>query len=548
MDYQLHIYPSSERELLSVRADNKARQIKVLMENKLPILYKKRFGTAVKKYNERAISGKLIDNYYKSVLESNVPEVYKMSLIIRYELLNQSEITAIQKAFTGFRKTLEKESYLEIVSVYMMTYDEYKELLIYFIPVSDGYAIGLSIKNDFIDVTKKLRDIKENINLAAAIPKFTEHMDLLFKPHNAGQFISQEELEAQAHNIKEEDPMVLHAIAVETLKAQMNALQKINAENQQLEASVSNEKQRIQNDLVWIKETEVKIYEAEKQRIEEEKRLAEEARLAEERRIAEEAQRKEIERLKEEERRVEAARLAEQARRNIELRRLMARQEEELNRNRTTKYDVTQDMFRELVEQHLIWQEVYNIDESVEYDNIPDAAMKDPRRLALTSANVTDVRLDDSITLIGASFNDCSFANSTVRAYLIAGSIANCEFINCNMYDIVIAKCIVNNVNVDRNTIERIKIDDSTIIKASAKNSALMHVLSAPGVSFVRCDFSESTIANSDLKKNVFANCDFTNTLFKSCDMRNASFQVSSLDLIKNEGSLFRGAQISKKK
>jgi hypothetical protein len=59
----LNIYPSSEREMQNIKADNNTKQIKILQEQKLPVLYKKTFGAAVKKYNERAISGKLIHNY-----------------------------------------------------------------------------------------------------------------------------------------------------------------------------------------------------------------------------------------------------------------------------------------------------------------------------------------------------------------------------------------------------------------------------------------------------------------------------------------------------
>ena len=103
MDYQLHIYPSSARDMQNVKADNSTKQIKVIQENKLQLLYKKSFGAAVTKYNERVTSGKLIDNYYKSIVTSNVPEVYKMSLLIRYEPLNKVEIAAINKAFTDFK-------------------------------------------------------------------------------------------------------------------------------------------------------------------------------------------------------------------------------------------------------------------------------------------------------------------------------------------------------------------------------------------------------------------------------------------------------------
>jgi len=544
MDYQLNIYPSAERELLNVRADNNTKQIKVLSENKLPAMYKKSFGAAVKKYNERAISGKLIDNYYKSILESNIPEVYKLSLIIRYELLNKAEVAAIQKAFLDFKKLLEKEPTLVVVSSYLMSYDEYKELQIFFYPVSEGYATGLVTRNDLIDVTKKLCETKDNLNLIQAMPLFTAYIEKMFATVNGGQFISQEELEAQARNIKEEDPMTLHAIAVETLKAQMNALQKINAENQQLEAAVDAQKQRIQHELVWIKETEVKIHEAEIARIEEEKRLAEEARREEARRREEEAQRREIERLREEERRIEAARLAEQARRNIELRKQMAKQDEELKRH-VERRTIDQATFERLIEQHLKWQEFYRIDETVEYDKIPVDAANDPRRLTLLAADVRNVEFAEPVVLIGVTLNDCEFTECTLPISLTAASIANCTWLNSTLSDVSIKKSILNNVNIERLDITDLKCSESTVIKACAKGTFFTNAISAASNNFIKCDFANATFRGCDVKRNVFTNCDFDNATFAACDVREAVFRGCNTDTIFRENSVFRGAKFS---
>jgi uncharacterized protein YjbI with pentapeptide repeats len=546
MDYQLNIYPSNEKEFLNVKADNSTKEIKVLLDNKLPMLYKKSFGTAVKKYNERAISGKLIDNYYKSIVSSNIPEVYKLVLIVRYELLNKVEIAAIQKAFMDFNKALEKESYLAVASVYSMSYDEYKELQIFFYPISDGYSVGLTVKNDLIDVTKKLCEKKENINIAQAMPLFTGHIDKIFSTINNGQFISQEELEAQARNIKEENPMTLHAIAVETLKAQMNALQRITAENQQLEDAVNAEKARIQHDIDWSKQTELDIYQAEKDRIAEEKRIAEEARKAEAARRIAEAQRREEERLREEERRIEAERLAEQARRNIELRKQMAQQEEEMQRRRMLRKDVDQDAFAKLVEEHLKWQEIYNIDENAECGSLPEDAMKDPRRLSLYAADIHGVEFDRVISLIGASFDDCEFSECRISVELLASSVENCVFMNSELNDIYINKCVLSNLNMERLMIENVRLDDSTLIKLNAKEANIREMFSAPATSFIRCDFSDAILSGCDMKKNAFMNCNFTNTTFAACDLRDSAFQVCKMENIVKEGSLFRGVKINK--
>ena len=144
MDYQLNVYPSSEGDLQNVKTLNNNKQIKAKGEVKLAASYKKTFTPAVKKYNERAISGKLIDDYYKAICASNIPEVYKLSLVIRYELLNKEELAAIEKAFVEYKKVLEKEPYLCIVATYHMSFEEFKEQLKkqhYFLPPSTFRAM-----------------------------------------------------------------------------------------------------------------------------------------------------------------------------------------------------------------------------------------------------------------------------------------------------------------------------------------------------------------------------------------------------------------------
>ena len=545
MDYQLYIYPSSARDLQNVKADNNTKQIKILSENKLHGLYKKSFGAAIKKYNERIISGKLIDDYYKSIAESNVPEVYKMSLIIRYDIANKTEIAAIQKAFLEFKKMLEKEQYMVMAASYIMSYDEYKELQIFFFPVSTGYSVGLSVRTDLIDVTKKLCGIKDNLNIAQAMPLFVSYIDTLFAPINNGQFISQEELEAKAKNIVKANPMKLHAVAVDALKAHMNSLQKVNAENQKLEAAIDAEKKRIQHDIDWVKEMENAIYEAEVARIAEEKRLAEEARKAEAARRAMEAQRREEERLREEERRLEAARLAEQARRNIELRKQMALQEEAEQKRRMSRTQIDQETFARLIERHLTWQEVYGIDENSESNNLPEDALKDPRRLDLAYANINGVNFDCSIGLIGAVFNECDFIDCRISVELIASSVENCKFMNSELGGIIINRCILSNVDLDRLSIENVAIGDSTIMKASMRGTAVRELNAAPATSFIKCDFSNAFFQGCDMKKNAFMNCNFTDASFVSCDMRNSSFQVCEIEGLSKAGSLFKGAQFN---
>ena len=547
MDYQLNIYPSSERDLMNVKADNITKQIKMLSEQKLPQLYKKSFSAAVKKYNERAISGKLIDDYYKSICASNIPEVYKLSLVIRYELLNKTEIAAIQKAFFDFKKALEKETFLVVVSAYVMSFDEFKELQIFFYPVCDGYVQGLGTRADLIDVTKKLYDQKENMNIIKAMPMFIKKIDDIFRTVHNGEFISQEELEAMARNITEENPLTLHAIAVETLKAQMNALQQMNAENQKYEMAVQAEKDRIINDLAWAKETEKKIYKAEQDRIEEERRKEEAARRAEEARRILEAQRKEEARLREEERRLEAERLAEQARRNVEMMKQLAAAEEAERQRKMSRQQIGQSEFGSLIEQHLQWQELYGITEEAEYDKLPDDAKRDPRRLSLHKADINSVSFDPTIELVAIELVDCEFTDCHITFKLTASSLEKCVLINTDISDSEFNKCVLNKLRVDGLMITNVQFDDSTIMRTSFKDAILEEWFGAPATSFIKCDFTNTQLKGCDMKKNAFMNCDFTETSFISCDLRDAAFQVCKLETMKKEGCLFRGAKFNAK-
>ncbi len=547
MDYQLNIYPSSERDLMNVKADNITKQIKMLSEQKLPQLYKKSFSAAVKKYNERAISGKLIDDYYKSICASNIPEVYKLSLVIRYELLNKTEIAAIQKAFFDFKKALEKETFLVVVSAYVMSFDEFKELQIFFYPVCDGYVQGLGTRADLIDVTKKLYDQKENMNIVKAMPMFIKKIDDIFRTVHNGEFISQEELEAMARNITEENPLTLHAIAVETLKAQMNALQQMNAENQKYEMAVQAEKDRIINDLAWAKETEKKIYKAEQDRIDEERRKEEAARRAEEARRILEAQRKEEARLREEERRLEAERLAEQARRNVEMMKQLAAAEEAERQRKMSRQQIGQSEFGSLIEQHLQWQELYGITEEAEYDKLPDDAKRDPRRLSLHKADINSVSFDPTIELVAIELVDCEFVDCHITFKLTASSLEKCVLINTDISDSEFNKCVLNKLKVDGLMITNVQFDDSTIMRTSFKDAILEEWFGAPATSFIKCDFTNTQLKGCDMKKNAFMNCDFTETSFISCDLRDAAFQVCKLETMKKEGCLFRGAKFNAK-
>ena len=591
MDYQIHIYPSSARDMQNIRAENSTKQIKVIQEGKLPALYKKSFGAAVTRYNERVTSGKLIDNYYKSIVASNVPEVYKMSLLIRYDVMSKSEASIINKAFSEFKKALEKEDYLVVVSVYTMTFDEYKELQVFFYPVVNDYPTGLSVRSDLIDLTKKLCGVKGHITIMQAAPLFVEHLDKLFEPINNCQFLSQEQLENLAKQAATEDPMDLHAIALDTLKTQMRNLQKINAENKRLEAAIEAEKARIQHDIIWAKETEQEIYRAEEARLEEQRRIAEEARKAEEARRALEAQKREEERLRQEARRVEAERLAEQARRNLELRKQLEmakaqaadreretelRQLEEFARRQETpgvglenhriddvkrerlfepiveEDPITeikifdQDSFSQLIERHVEWQDAYQIDQETELDDLTEDALLDDRRINLIGAEIDGVEIDNDVCLICAALHKCKFTNSKIAAEFVSSSITECDFINTNLNNIVLRKSRVSDVNIDGLNIDGMRVYDSQWSYVSARNSVISNLFSHQKMRYAKCDFTEATLKNCDMKNNRFVRCDFTNTKLESCDMRSSIFRVSKIDDMDRGDSSFRGVKIEK--
>ena len=565
MDYQLNIIPSSERDMQNIKADNPTKQIKILQETKLPAVYKSVFGTAVRKFNERAMSGRLIDNYYQSIKESNIPEVYKLRLSIRYELLNKSDIVAISKAFTAFKKLLDKQKYIKTVSSYLMTYDEYKDLIVFFVPICDNYQIGLSTRNDLIDLVKQLKNIENpNMNVLEAMPIFISIINDLFATVNKDQFLTQEELEAKAKNIGHEIPEEVHAIALEALQHQIQQLKNIESENQQYEVAIEAEKQRIAHDIEWVKTATKNIHDAEIKRLKDEVIKAEAARKADAARQALEAQRREEERLAEENRRLEAARLAEQAKRNLLLMQQMSRQPQEvqmdeydiatavedtemhpvIEEKRIDKDIVKIDQFLNLLEMHLQWTNFYQITDEIEYQNLSKDAMKDPRRLNLVNCQLDAINFND-YNIIGATFKDCEFSDCDLSGSIAASRLDNCKLLNTKVHDLTIKNCVINNVDVERLIFENVSVLCTTVMLLNAKNATFNSMMSSPANTFIRCDFTEAVFENCDMKKNNFSNCSFINSAFTKSDLRNSSFQVCQIEKLKTTKSLFKNVQIT---
>ena len=545
MDYRLNVYPSSALEMKNFKANNATKQIKMVVDNKLPVLYKKSFGAAVKKFNETAISGRLIEDYYKSIVNSNVPEVYCIDLLVRYELLNKNEVNEINKIFGEFKKVFEKAENLQTVAIYHMSFEEYKEMQIFFYPVVPGYITGLNTRNDLIDFVRHTIGTKDNMNIKQAMVHFTKYVDDLFSTVNEGKITSQAELEAQANRIQTEDPLLVHAIAVDALKMQMNALQKLSAENDMLQNAINESKIRIEKDLRWSKEMVATIQLAEKERIIEEKRRADEALRLEQQRRAEEAQRREEERLREEARRLEAEKYAALAKRNLELQRQMEQKQAEEQRRQQSRINISQDSFTRLVEQHVQWQQFYNITKTTDISALSVDAAEDPRRMVLTNANLKDIALEINVELIGIVFDGCELINCKIRVDLTSARIDDTILNNTSLENLSIENCSAYNLHALGARIENVTLLNTIINRGILKHAHISKIMSAPGNSFAFCDFSNAIMNSCDMKKNAFTNCDFTDAVLTTCDMRNASFQVCKMERLRNEGSLFRKTQIS---
>jgi uncharacterized protein YjbI with pentapeptide repeats len=248
-------------------------------------------------------------------------------------------------------------------------------------------------------------------------------------------------------------------------------------------------------------------------------------------------------RLREEARRVEAERLAEQARRNIELRQQMEMQEEAERVRRQQRQPMSEESFDRLLEQHLRWQNTYEIDENTDIKKLPEHVLKDPRRLILNAVDIKDITIDEDEFVFGAKFIDCEFESCEISTHLIASVLEQCSFMNSKLCDIQLDQCSLTGVDVERVTIENVRLDESTIIQSNLKAAMISNLVAAPATSFIKCDFTNARLTECDMKKNVFANCDFYNAKFVSCDMRDSAFQVCKMEAVEKEGSLFKGAK-----
>lgn len=546
MDYQLNIYPSSEIEMKNLKSENTHKHIKVVCENKLQTMYKKSFDAAVAEYNERVTSGKLIDNYLKSISESNIPELYRISLVLRYEPVKPEEVDAAQKVLNDFKKKLDEQEKLVIVSVFTTSQNEYKTMEVFFYPVCDGFITGLKVRSDLIGLVKQIEqmDSAKEINILQAMPLFVKYIESLFNEVNAGRFYSQEELEEIARKQDSNDPLVLHSIAIGSLKTQMNEMENLAHVTQEIEDEIEREKERIKREIVWVEEKTAEINKAEEARLERERQFElEKQRLREEERKRE-AQRREEERLREESRRIEAKRFAEQAKRNIEMHVQMQKQviPELVIEERQVIDDI--EKLQVLVDRHLKWQTVYGVTKETNYNKLSKAATSDPRRLNITGADLIGIDFSTFPPLVGISFKDCKFINCQFVVSLHSSSLQNCQFLNTAIKDASFVKCALSGNTMSKTRITNVTFFVTAIMKCDISNSFITKVNSKFKNNYTKCNFSQSQFEECNLQGSIFNDCDFTETHFINADCRDTSFESCKITDIQNVDSLFRGSNL----
>ena len=597
MDYKISVYPSSEKELLNIKADNKEKTIKAVLSGKPRDVYKKRFAAAVQKFNDYALNGKVITDYYKAVCDSNIPELYRINIIVRYDLAQQAEVQLIQKSFTDFKKKLEEQPWMAICSVYWMSVDEFKELDIYFVPVSDGYVTGLGTRNDLIDVTKKLVGSSENWNILKAMPVFVGEVDKLWAEVADSQIVSQDSLEKKAR-IEKNDPTALHSIEIGMLKENMNHLQRITHENQMFEAQVQEEKRRIQKELIWTREAVPMIKKAEQERLAAIERARIEAARAEKERIANEQRAQEERRRAEIARQQEAARLKEQARKNYGLRSMLDQDNSafasvmaassqpvytnaDLSANSpfysvngmaptgeapsfaplaplpvTAEYVPTQaapapagpqyassmpnEVLMSKLQQHLEWMNNYGINENTGANMLPRESLNSIQRLVLRNEIIVGFKSVEKLSLVGAQIFDCIFENCELTADLYASVFVNCQFINCKIARNKLGGCGFKNITVyPGSLIDHIELRQATAIESHFEGVKFVGCTSTQPTRYANLNFQDAVFQDCDLKRNVFDNCDFENATFNSCDARMTGFNNCTQTNMQNNQSLF---------
>lgn len=591
MEYQIAIYPSSEKELNNVKVDNKEKTIKAVQSLKIRDVYKKRFGAAVQKFNDYALNGKVISDYFKAVSDSNIPEVYRLSIIVRFDLANTNEVQLIQKSFTDFKKKLDEQPWMAVCSVFWMGVDEFKELSIFFVPVCDGYVTGLGTRNDLIDVTKKLTGAQDNWNILKAMPVFVEYVENIWKECADSNIVSQNEVEQRAR-VSKDDPTSLHSIEIGILKENMNHLQRITHENQMLEAQVDEEKRRIQKELIWTKDAVPLIMKAEKERLDAIERARLEAARAEKERIAQEERAKEERRRAEIARQQEAARLKEQARKNYDLRSVLDQDNSAFasfmstpkepvysnpdlsaaspfySMNGMTPVDMGQapmpdvtpaqpvapqlpvqnsqyagtipvELFADKIQHHIDWMQNYGITETTSANMLPKESLNSIQRLIIKNEIIVGFKDTRKYTLVGAQFFDCIFENCEFTSDIYASVFVNCKFINCKIIRNKLSGCGLKNIMCDKDVIvDHVEFRQCTIIESDFTQVRFVGCTSAMPTRYSALNFAGAYFQDCDMKRNTFDDCKFDNATFDTCDARAAIFNNCSKNSIQNIRSM----------
>ena len=546
MDYKFLIYPSNEKEMMSVKSEAKAKVIKIVQSKKLKEVYKANFGTPVKRFNDTALAGRMIDDYYQSIAISNIPEVYCISIIVRYDLGSKEEAQIVEKSFSNFKKELDKMKNIAISYVYWISQDEFKELQVYFVPVVSGFFTGLSVRNDLIELIKREYDIKENINIIKAMPYVNKYFEKIWHQTSDEKIVTEAELDKMARDYQPDDPMILHSIEVGQLKENMNRLNLLNNSNQMLKDQVEAEKNRIRGDLEWIAQTEPKICKAEADRIAEEKRkMEEELRQKESERLAE-IQRKEELRRFEENRISEAERLTEQAKRNIALRAMLSREIEGSAdvSSFIIESKVEQNDFDSLMANHQSWVSDFGITPSTDFNKLPSEILNDRRRMSLENVELNGIQDDKKQIIIGANFKNVKIKNCSLIFDIIGCDISNIILEDSTISNSLIEKSTIRNITCEQGTITNFNIESSTVIDSNFAYSELTQIISAPAMVFANVSFEKSKFNSCDMKRNSFTRCSFESAKFINCDIRSSTFQRCVVENINKINSLFNGTGV----
>jgi len=541
MTYEYKLYPSSDKELLACKEEVGRGKIKAIRDNSLRSLYRKNFSKAVKTYNEFTVSGKLIDDYYESLINSNVPIVYELIVSVVFEMISKEEMAKAEKYLRDYEKELSKKPATYITLSAIKKDMETIALHVFFFGTADGYPTGMMVRSDFIDYIKQTMNDGNELPLKESIALFIEKESELFEKISNNEIKSFKAISEEQINTAKKNPYLTHHIEVDSLKEKMNTFQRLTTENERMLNLAMLEKERLIKDIEWVKATTITIQQAEADRLAELKREAEERRLDEERREREEAE--------------ENARLAiEATKRRAEKDALLAellakRGKEQMEQRKTESIDRMPLSAAELttqIQNHLDWMKRFSIKKTLNFKDIGYEAITDENRLHLLNRTITGCKIrEEGLSLVGAIFQNCTFVNCDFGISLFASTIDNCTFVDCKVSGIDINNCNINNSELTKMDVLDCILDKTTILNCDCKGIKSEDVTFYPETSFVNSDFSLAIFRNTDMKKNVFVRCNLERALMRTCDLRRTFFQRCNTDGMEIDDCVKKGYTVA---